>query len=85
MTDLPAYAWCFSHGRMHTFGDINGAWCTGHWVDLGTHFRVSAEDRKEAHFGDARVLHELPLEAQQAVIEQVKEREEAAHREAAAQ
>lgn len=71
-------AWCFSHGRMHTFDGINGAWCTANWVDMGTAYLAVAEDRKRAHFGDARFMDELPLEAQEAVIEQVQERENAA-------
>jgi hypothetical protein len=73
----PAYVWCFSHGRMHTFDAANGAWCDGNWVDLGTRYPSTAEDRKRDHFGDAQFMHELPLEAQQAVIEQVEEREAA--------
>jgi hypothetical protein len=74
----PVQAWCFSHGRMHTFDDINGAWCTAPWVDLGTPYAAVAEDRKRAHFGDARFMHELSAEAQEAVMQQVEEREEAA-------
>lgn len=71
------HAWCFSHGRMHTFGS-DGAWCTAHWVDLGASNPVQADQRKRDHFGDARFMDELPLEAQKAVIEQVQERENAA-------
>jgi hypothetical protein len=71
-------AWCFSHGRMHTFGSSDGAWCTADWVDLGASNPALAEDRKRAHFGDARFMHDLPLEAQEAVMQQVQEREQAA-------
>jgi hypothetical protein len=74
----PIQAWCFSHGRMHTFDSLNGAWCTASWVDLGTRYAAVAEQRKRDHFGDARFMDELPLEAQVAVIEQVQEREKAA-------
>jgi hypothetical protein len=59
---------------MHTFG-VDGAWCTAHWVDLGTRNAFSAENIKQAHFGDARFMHELPLEAQEAVAEQVEARQ----------
>ena len=72
-----AYAWCFSHGDMHNFADTR-PWCTADWVDLGTRNAVSAERIKHDHFGDARFMHQLPLEAQEAVMEQVREREEAA-------
>lgn len=68
------YAWCFSHGTMHTFG-VDGAWCTADWVDLGTSNEASAERIKQDHFGDARFMNDLPIEAQEAVIEQVRERE----------
>lgn len=70
------YAWCFSHGRLHVFAD-HGAWCTGNWVDLGPGLagEAMAEDRKRAHFGDARFLHELPAEAQEAVMGQAAARE----------
>lgn len=71
------HAWCFSHGRMHTFGS-DGTWCGGNWVDLGTPYLAVAEDEKRVHFGDARFMHELPAEAQEAVMAQVKEREMAA-------
>lgn len=80
MTTAPTiYAWCFGHGRLHIFG-VDGAWCTSHWVNLGpaAWSEASAENVKRAHFGDARFMHELPLEAQQAVIDQVQEREKEA-------
>ncbi len=78
------YAWCFSHGRMHTFRPSaeypNGAWCTAHWVHLGPAAvsEETAEKVKQDHFGHARFMHELHQEAQVAVMEQIREREAAA-------
>jgi hypothetical protein len=71
------YTWCFSHGTMHTFGVV-GAWCTADWIDLGANSEESARRIKRAHFGDARFINDLPLEGQEAVMEQVREREKAA-------
>lgn len=65
--DLPTatYAWCFSHGRLQTFWSDREPWCTAIWVRLiaaSTEGEALAE--KQACYGEARFLHELPLGTQ---------------------
>lgn len=69
MSNLPdRYAWCFSHGFMHTF-DPESPWCTADWVWLDGDSEDAAMADKAARYGDAQFLHQLPdLEAQLAVI-----------------
>lgn len=74
MIDLaPWYAWCFSHGRLHTFHpgpDDDGAWCTAEWSRLNGNNAQAALADKQTRYGDAQFLNELPLDVQMAVIEE---------------
>ncbi|MBD0743534.1 hypothetical protein [Streptomyces sp. CBMA152] len=54
------YAWCFSHGRLHRFdGD---PWCTATWTPLDGGSETEALADKQARYGDAQFLHQLPDE-----------------------
>jgi hypothetical protein len=56
------YAWCFSHGRLHTF---DGApWCTATWTRLTGTTEAEALADKQARYGDAQFLHQLTGEQQ---------------------
>ncbi|MFJ7525144.1 hypothetical protein ACIQ1S_09475 [Streptomyces griseus] len=63
------YAWCFSHGVLHTFpvGDL--PWCTATWVAFTAATEAEALASKHAAYGDAQFLHELPVDKQIEVIE----------------
>ncbi|MFJ8690199.1 hypothetical protein [Micromonospora wenchangensis] len=67
------YAWCFSHGRMHTFVPSaeypDGAWCTAEWMPLDGDTEVAALADKHARYGDAQFIHHLPFEAQVQISE----------------
>lgn len=56
-----SFAWCFDHGSVHVFGP-DGAWCTATWVALSGNTRDGALTDKQIRYGDARFLHELPIE-----------------------
>lgn len=60
----PNYAWCFSHGRMHTFWPDREPWCTALWVRVAGITEDEAEAAKRERFGDARFMHDLPVEEQ---------------------
>jgi hypothetical protein len=63
MTDhATIYAWCFDHGRMHTFDDQ--PWCTATWVRLAGDTVEEATADKVARFGNAVFMHDMRLEAQ---------------------
>lgn len=62
------FAWCFSHGTMHHFPAGEEPWCTASWVWLAGLTREQAEASKQAAYGDARFLHELPAREQLAII-----------------
>lgn len=70
MTAARLYAWCFSHGRTHYFYPDDTPWCTALWVYLAGATEEEAEADKQARYGDARFLDELPdVEAQAAVMQ----------------
>lgn len=70
------YAWCFSHGRLHTFvprGEAespDGAWCTADWSRLAGASEGEALADKQDRYGDAQFLDHLPLEVQVAVMDE---------------
>lgn len=68
MSASALYAFCFDHGRAHTFPAGTKPWCTAAWVP----FRVSTEEdaleAKQAAYGDARFLHQLPGDKQLEII-----------------
>ncbi len=57
-----SFAWCFSHGRMHRFRAE--PWCTATWASLAGTTEAEATADKQARFGDAQFLDDLPLEVQ---------------------
>lgn len=73
--DPPVYAWCFSHGRMHTFSDMREAWCTADWIPLDGSTEGAAHADKVARYGDAIHHGHLSLEAQERLIAEVEQRE----------
>ena len=62
------YAWCFSHGTLHQFAGPEGPWCTADWVWLSGFTIDQALAAKQAAYGDAQFLDQLPAETQLAVI-----------------
>lgn len=67
------FAWCFSHGRLHTFhpsaGDPLGAWCGALWTRLNGTDEEAAVADKQARYGDAQFIDHLPLDEQLAIHE----------------
>lgn len=61
------YVWCFSHGRLHTFGP-DGAWCTAQWVRLNGDTEGEARADKQHRFGAAMNTNDLSLETQLMLI-----------------
>lgn len=65
MTDpTPTYAWCFSHGRMHTFYSDREPWCTAMWAPVSGDTEEAALAAKRERYGDAQFIHHLPLGGQ---------------------
>ena len=70
MTDQPmTFAWCFSHGTMHRFKTGTEPWCTASWVGFTAPTEEVAQEAKRYAYGDARFLHDLPVERQMEVIQ----------------
>jgi len=67
--DRLTHAWCFSHGRMHTFDADETPWCTASWVAFAVTGELQALEAKQAAYGGARFLNELPVEKQLEVME----------------
>lgn len=67
------YAWCFSHGRMHTFRPSreyqDGAWCTALWVPLAGNDEAAALADKTQRYGTGKFIDQLPLDKQMAIYE----------------
>lgn len=63
------YAWCFSHGTMHHFTEGDTPWCTAAWVVFTAITEEEAVESKQAAYGTARFLHDLPASQQLEVIE----------------
>lgn len=63
------FAWCFSHGTMHRFNAGDEPWCTASWVAFTATTIEDANEAKQAAYGDARFLHDLPADKQIEVIE----------------
>ena len=53
------YAWCFSHGLLH-----KSDWCEATWVKLHADSEEDALRLKNVLFGEARFVHELPVDMQ---------------------
>lgn len=78
MPDTATFAFCFSHGRMHTFRPSeeypDGAWCTAQWVPLeGANVDAAWADKTQ-RYGDAQFMHHLSLEQQASVYELAEKR-----------
>ncbi|AJC55103.1 hypothetical protein GZL_02512 [Streptomyces sp. 769] len=57
------FAYCFDHGDLHVF-QHEVSWCTAVWVSLAGTSSAEAMADKQASFGAARFLDQLPLEQQ---------------------
>ncbi|MFI5649920.1 hypothetical protein ACIA71_01705 [Streptomyces anulatus] len=75
--NITRYAWCFSHGVLHTFPTGTVPWCTATWVAFIAATEADALAAKHAAYGDAQFLGELPIEKQIEVIEIADARREA--------
>ena len=64
----PTYAWCFDHGRLHTFLAEEGTWCTAAWVALDAPSEQEALKQKELIWGPAEFFDQLPLDRQGGLI-----------------
>ena len=53
------FAWCFSHGTMHSFPTGQPPWCTAQWVAFIASTEESALESKTAAYGDARFFEQL--------------------------
>lgn len=71
------YAWCFSHGALHTFPVDHTPWCTAVWIAFTATNEAEALTSKHAIYGDAQFLDELPVEKRIEVIETTDARREA--------
>lgn len=58
MTTATTYAWCFSHGHLHRFDGT--PWCTATWARITGATEADALADKQARYGDAQFLHQLP-------------------------
>lgn len=76
--NITRYAWCFSHGVLHTFREGDTPWCTATWIAFTATTRTDALAAKHAAYGDAQFLHDLPVEKQVEVIETADARREGA-------
>jgi len=48
----PRFAWCFSHGRLHTFWTDETPWCTATWVWLDGTTEDEAMQIKASAYGE---------------------------------
>jgi len=69
MSASPVYAWCFDHGRAHTFPAGTKPWCTAAWVPFVAPTEKDALEAKKSAYGDACFLHQLPTDKQLEIIE----------------
>lgn len=61
------YAWCFSHGTLHTF-DAE-PWCTADWVPFSARSEEEALEGKAAAYGDVKFFDDLPYDKKLEVLE----------------
>ena len=69
----PTYAWCFSHGRLHTFWPSR-IWCTADWIELAGATKEEALHDKRSRFGEAQFIHGLPSDQRLSVLGACAER-----------
>lgn len=68
-SDDVTFAWCFDHGRIHRFRTTDVPWCTATWVWLASRDEAAALADKQARYGNAQFLHELPADQQAAILD----------------
>ncbi|MGX1129929.1 hypothetical protein RKD49_002119 [Streptomyces glaucescens] len=68
MTDDGEWVWCFSHGRLHHFAPGDEPWCTATWTRLDGATEHDALADKQARYGEAQFIHQLPDEQQLQLI-----------------
>lgn len=64
------FAWCFDHGRLHTFlpdGNPNEV-CSAAWVQLHGDSEEEALNQKQLVWGDAQFFDQLSLDRQGGLI-----------------
>ncbi|MYT20086.1 hypothetical protein GTW69_07255 [Streptomyces sp. SID7760] len=66
MSETTAFAWCFSHGRLHHF--LGEPWCTAAWALLPGATEGEALAAKTQRYGEATFLHQLPDDQHLALI-----------------
>ncbi|MGW2109404.1 hypothetical protein [Streptomyces sp. NPDC001948] len=62
------HAWCFDHGRAHTFKGGKEPWCGAAWVAFAATSAKEALTAKQAAYGDAQFFHQLSAADQLDVI-----------------
>lgn len=67
------FAWCFDHGRLHTFGK-SGTECSAAWVPLEGATEEEALRHKELVWGHAQFFDQLDLDRQGGLISVVQSR-----------
>lgn len=72
MNDM--YAWCFDHGRMHSFPYLQAPWCTAAWVAFPADTPEEALTQKKTAYGEAVFLGDLPQAQQCAVYDTLANR-----------
>lgn len=75
MPEKLTYAWCFSHGTLHSFPTSDTPWCTATWVAFTATTEADALAAKQEAYGDAQFLHDLPNDQQVEVIELAEARQ----------
>lgn len=61
------FAWCFSHGYLHDFGQLS-PWCSATWVPIAAENQARATEIKERIFGNVKFLDGLTREMQIDII-----------------
>ncbi|MEU3464463.1 hypothetical protein ABZ721_31485 [Streptomyces sp. NPDC006733] len=59
MADAAWFAWCFDHGRLHTFAAVTAPWCTAAWVRLHGDTEAEALQDKVGRFGSCVYFDQL--------------------------
>lgn len=63
------YAWCFSHGLLHTFPAASDPWCTGKWVPFSARSEEEALEGKAMSYGEAVFFDDLAYDQKLEVLE----------------
>ncbi|MEV1042367.1 hypothetical protein AB0J01_37995 [Streptomyces sp. NPDC050204] len=68
-TAADIHAWCFDHGRAHTFKGGKEPWCGAAWVTFAATSTEEALAAKQAAYGDAQFFDQLSATDQLDIIE----------------